>query len=128
MCWKTGILDVRCCGRYDCLRWFVSGKSFGCPHNSKSGWEHRVCRCCSSSRSQRKRNSNDVERESHLQVSARRGRQTDFYSWVNLYRIAVHLVIASYMILPAPLTVVCRLCRYARNIGFGHIHNHTQKS
>ena len=68
MCWKIGTLDVRCCGRYDCLRWLVSGKSFGCAQNSKSGWEHRVCRCSSSGRSQRKRNSNDVERESHFKI------------------------------------------------------------
>lgn len=123
MCWKTGTLDARCFGRYDCLRWFVSGKSFGCPQNSKSGWEYRVCRCSSSSCSQRKRNSNDVERESHFKI--RRyvaDKQISIAGWVNLNRVAVHLMIASYMTLPAPLIVVCRLCRYASNFGFGHIH------
>lgn len=123
MCWKTGTLDARCFGRYDCLRWFVSGKSFGCPQNSKSGWEYRLCRCSSSSCSQRKRNSNDVERESHFKI--RRyvaDKQISIAGWVNLNRVAVHLMIASYMTLPAPLIVVCRLCRYASNFGFGHIH------
>lgn len=106
MCWKTGTLDARCFGRYDCLRWFVSGKSFGCPQNSKSGWEYRVCRCSSSSCSQRKRNSNDVERESHFKI--RRyvaDKQISIAGWVNLNRVAVHLMIASYMTLPAPLIV-----------------------